>query len=243
MRTAVWVVVALLVVSNLVLPAVGCVAAVFSSAGEAVSDAVDDLFADGPFADDDADDYSPSESWGEIADDADRAAAEALEARLDAALSGTGEGSAHALVAAYLDEKFLDVEGVTATDLGIDVEAWATWYLGQTSFEDAYAYAFSDGTASGYVTVSAPNANDIFWDADSAIYDYLHDEGLMSSGGMRALGEAQRAHVRELFDAVLEGAEPQEPLLQSFDLTLQNDAWVVDEQDLADSLELAFCLY
>lgn len=247
-RRFLWALVVIVLVVSFAAPVASCVGDAVGRVVDAAGDAVEGVFAeDGPtggwsdaFSDSDAGPYSYS------TDADDEAALEALETRMEVLLADPSSGALHELVASHLSERMLSLLGYTADELGIDVDACATWYLGQVSFEMDSAYTYgSSGTAYAYVT--APDANAIVWDLNDEVSDYLLDNDLWGHYGSTdsvALPNAeQREHIRSAFDEVTAAAEPVEPVLLSAYVDYVGGEWVVDEQDLVDSLSDALWLY
>ena len=179
-------------------------------------------------------------------DEADEGAMElAASAALSGALADPESGALHDLIAGYLDDKLLSVEGYTAEELGIDADAFATWAIDSTSFSTSGAYDRGDGTAVVYADVVAPSVNDVFWAFDDAIAEYLVEQDLWGVyGGDRAsdLTDEQRAHVADVFAGVLEDAEGVEAF-SSIALLREGDGWVVDADGLADAFTSIYGLW
>lgn len=215
---------------------VSCAAGLVERAVEGAGSALESLGE--AFSDTGGDDepYVPEQ------DAEDRAAAEALDARLGALLASPGESPLLGTVSGYFDEKILSVEGYSASELGIDADELARFIVGGMSVETQYAYAFSDGTASAYATVTAPSANALFWALDDAFGGYLIDNGLWGRGD-GVPDEADREHVAGATNEVLAGFDERESSSYSFDLELVDGGWVVDEGSLDETLEMALGLY
>ena len=244
-RRFLWALVALILVASSAAPVASCVA----DAVGGVVDAVEGVFADDEPAGGWSDAFSDSDARPYFTDAGDaegEAVLEALDARMEVLLADPSSGMLHELVANHLSDKLLSLLGYTADELGIDVDAWATWYLGQVSFEMDSAYA-DGGSGTAYAYVTAPDANEIVWDFYDEVSDYLLDNDLWGHYGSAdsvALPNAeQREHIRSAFDEVTAAAEPVEPVLLSAYVDYVGGEWVVDEQDLVDSLSDALWLY
>ena len=222
---------------------VSCAASLVGSAVEGAGEAMESLGS--VFFEDDGGDWA-SDDWEEYvpAQDADdEAAAAALQARLDELLADPGSGRLHDTVTAYLDAKMLDIEGYSAAELGLDAGALATSLLESMDAEVGYAYAFSDGTASGYADVTSHSASELFWALDDAFGSYLFDSDLWGGGDGTPTDE-HRAHIAAAAEDVLADlGENAETYTYTFELDLVDGTWVVDEQDLFDTLEMALSLY
>ena len=227
--------------SSLLSCAAGFVSAAVEDAGEAVEGLGEALFGDDSDSGNvDWDAYVPEQ------DADDEAATAALVARLEALVSTPESGQLHDVVASYLDDKLYDLMGYSADELGVDTDAFATWALGGITFEPEYSYAYSDGTASSYAKIGAPDANEIVWAFHDATSDYRYDNDLWGSYGEEGATtptEEQRSYLCAVFDEVVAAAEVQSPNSTGFDLALVDGAWVVDEQDLVEELESALDLY
>lgn len=179
-------------------------------------------------------------------DEADEGAMElAASAALSGALADPESGALHDLIAGYLDDKLLSVEGYTAEELGIDADAFAAWAITSTSFSTSGAYDRGDGTAVVYADVVAPSVNDVFWAFDDAIAGYLVEQDLWGVyGGDQAtdLTDEQRAHVGDVFAGVLEDAEGIEAF-SSIGLLREGDGWVADADGLADAFTSIYGLW
>lgn len=220
--------------SSLVSCAVGLVGSAADGIGSAMESLGDVFFEE----EDDAewDDYVPEQ------DADDESAAAALRAHLSELLADPASGELHDRVAACLDEKMLTIEGYHASELGLDADELATFVLEGTDVEVAYAYAFSDGTASAYAEVTARSANELFWTLDDAFGDYLLDNDLW--GRDHALpDEAQRAHIAAAAEEALASFAEPDASTYVFLLERTGDAWAVDEQDLDETVESIFGLY
>lgn len=201
-----------------------------SSTVSSVSHLVSNGDDDGPAGDEDADAL---------------AAREALGRRLEELLADPSGGEAHELLAGYLDDKLLSLTGYTCSELGVDPDAWATSTLERTSFSLDSAYVYGD-EATAYAYLSAPDANSFVWDFYGSVSSYLSDNGLWGDYGYGEVAlpdEGQRAHLASAFDEALGRSEAGEGTLVSAYLTRGSDGWVVDEQDLASSLESALGAY
>ena len=93
--------------------------------------------------------------------------------------------------------------------------------------------------------IVAPNVNDIFWAANEGLSDYLMENDLWGSYSEDAapLSEDQRAVAATLFEDAVDAADAGESLSYSLDLTLENDAWVVDADSLSDLFVSAYSLW
>ena len=117
--------------------------------------------------------------------------------------------------------------------------------LERTSFSLDSAYVYGD-EATAYAYLSAPDANSFVWDFYGSVSAYLSDNGLWGDYGYGEVAlpdEGQRAHLASAFDEALGRSEAGEGTLVSAYLTRGSDGWVVDEQDLASSLESALGAY
>lgn len=179
-------------------------------------------------------------------DEADEGAMElAASSALSGALADPESGALHGLIAGYLDDKLLSIEGYTAEELGIDADAFAAWAIASTSFSTDGAYDRGDGTAVVYADVVAPSVNDVFWAFDDAIAGYLVEHDLWGTYGgdqASALTDEQRAHVGDVFAGVLEDAEGIESL-SSISLRRDGDGWAVDSDGLADAFTSIYGLW
>ena len=179
-------------------------------------------------------------------DEADEGAMElAASSALSGALADPESGALHDLIAGYLDDKLLSIEGYTAEELGIDADAFASWAIASTSFSTDGAYDRGDGTAVVYADVVAPSVNDVFWAFDDAIADYLVEQdlwGIYGGGQASDLTDEQRAHVGDVFAGVLEEAEGVEGF-SSISLRRDGDGWAIDADGLADAFTSIYGLW
>lgn len=250
-RRLLWALVAIFMVVSLAAPVASCVGGLVGRVADAAGDAVESVFDggdepaggwSGAFSDSDA-----GPCFTDAGDAEGEAVLEAFDARMEVLLADPSSGMLHELVANHLSDKLLSLLGYTADELGIDVDAWATWYLGQVSFEMDSAYA-DGGSGTAYAYVTAPDANEIVWDFYDEVSDYLLDNDLWghygSTDSMAALpSEGQREHVRSVFDEVTAAAEPGDPVLASVYVDYSGGEWVVDERDLVSSLSDVLGLY
>lgn len=242
-RVVTRVIVALVLIVSFGSSLMSCAASLVGSAAEGAGEAVESLGS--VFFEEDGDDWA-SDDWEEYVpeqDADDRAATAALQARLDELLADPGSGRLHDTVTAYLDAKMLDIEGYSAAELGLDAGALATSLLESMDAEVSYAYTFSDGTGSGYADVTSHSASELFWALDDAFGSYLFDNDLWGGGDGTPTDE-HRAHVAAAANEVLADlGEDAETYMYTFELDLVDGTWVVDEQDLFDTLEMALSLY
>ena len=227
---------------------VSCAASVLTDAGEGAVDAVQNL-GETLFGDDsdDTDNLGGADDWRDYVpeqDEGDRAATEALQARLDQL--DPGQGPTFEQVRTYFEQKILDVEGHSAEELGIDASAFARMVVGGISQARAeYAYDWGDGTATAYASISALDANDLFWALDEAVSDYLIEHDLWGEEVIEPT-EEQRSYMSDALNEALEevaAAEPDSFGPYGIELELVDDVWVVSEQSLAETLEMALSLY
>lgn len=227
---------------------VSCAASVLTDAGEGAVDAVQNL-GETLFGDDSdgADDLGGADDWRDYVpeqDEGDRAATEALQARLDQL--DPGQGPTFEQVRTYFEQKILDVEGHSAEELGVDASAFARMVVGGISQARAeYAYDWGDGTATAYASISALDANDLFWALDEAVGDYLIEHDLWGEEVIEPT-EEQRSYMSDALNEALEevaAAEPDSFGPYGIELELVDDVWVVSEQSLAETLEMALSLY
>ena len=177
---------------------------------------------------------------GEWVSEDDRAAS-AATARLEDLLAEPASSELHERIAAHLDDMFLETEGLSADELGIDVEEWATQAISGTTLGEVEAYAYlDDGEAHVYLDVTAPSVNDAFWEADEEIFEYIHESGLLGTGS--APGEKDRERIAELFHDATDDLEPAE-LFLSLNLELVDGEWVVDKESLDLFVQDAYGLY
>lgn len=220
--------------SSLVSCAVGLVGSAADGIGSAMG-SLGDVFFEGDDADE-WDDYVPEQ------DADDESAAAALEARLGELLADPASGELHDRVAAYLDDKMLTIEGYSASELGLDADALATFVLEGLDAEASFAYAFDDGTGSAYAEVTARSANELFWALNDAFGDYLLDNDLWGRD-VALPDEAQRAHVAAAAEEVLASFAEPETSTYVFLLERAGDAWRVNEQDLDETVVSILGLY
>lgn len=224
--------------TSIVSCAASLVGRAVEGAGEVVGDLGDALFDNGSEGWDNAEveDYLPEQS------DDDLAAAGALEERLDALLASTESGPLHERIAAYFEGKCLEVDGYSASELGIDAGALASLVLAGASSEAGYAYVYDDGTASAYANIASLDSSALFWEIHDTYGEYLLENALWGRDNTMPT-EEQRAHVAALVDEVLATYDETHSYTYAFELELVDGTWVVDEGDLDDSLEMIFGLY
>lgn len=126
-----------------------------------------------------------------------------------------------AAVATWFDEKSQESIGYSLDGLGVDAKAVSDWALGGLTFtksSDSKSYIFDgyeDTAPSGsvYFTVRAPNLYGCWSSFRSSVQDYLFSLGIKyydSAAEKPALTEDQKAHVRELLQQAMDGAQPNE---------------------------------
>ena len=176
----------------------------------------------------------------EWVDENDRAASAATE-RLDDLLAGSSSAELRERIAAHIDDMFVQAEGMSSDELGIDVEEWAAQVVSGTELGEVEAYAYpEDGEAHAYVDVAAPSVNNAFWEADEAVFEYLYQNELLGTPG--ALDEKDRERISELFQEATDDIEPAE-LFLSVNLELVDGEWMVDEESLDLFVQDAYGLY
>lgn len=230
--------VALIVALSLFGSIGGLVASYVPSARRAISDGIDTVLEGDP-----SEDPAPDDGPAWSGDEQDLAAEKALEERLDVLLANPSSGELHDRVASHLSGWLLQREGYTAEELGIDVNACATWLVSSASYEISSVYTYDDGTGSAYFDMTALPAHDLL--STSEITPYLLDHNLYYIGSEDEPGtltDAQRAEVAALWDEAAEGVEPRDSFLH-VELTLEDGAWIVDEASLWSALESGFGIY
>lgn len=224
--------------SSLVSCAASLVGRAVEGAEEVAGNLGGALFGDGfeDWGNSDVEDYLPEQTADDLA------AAGALEERLDALLASTESGPLHERIAAYFEEKCLEVDGYSASELGIDADTLASFVLECSSAEAGYAYAYDDGTASAYADIASLDASALFWELHDTYGEYLLESDLWGRDDAMPT-EEQRAHVAALADEVLATYDESYSYTYTFTLKLEDGTWVVDEEELDDSLEMIFGLY
>ena len=220
---------------------VSCAAGFLSAAGDGAADVVEslgDVLFDGDSSDDGYDPYVPEQDESELA------ATEALQERLDQIVSAQGQGPTYEQVKTYFEQKVLDVEGRSVEELGVDAATFARMVTGHLTLTAEYAYDWGDGTATAYAGIGAVDANSLFWAFDEAASDYLFEHDLWGADVITPT-EEQRTYMTDALNAALDEVFDGEYELSSysFDLELVDDRWVVDEESLAESMEMALSLY
>lgn len=230
--------------------AVSLVGSLMPLLASCVGGLVNDVFLSEPEAESD-DTYS----WDDVrsyADEAEKdqevepdaqAAADALDEALGAALSTPESGALHDQLASYFEGKLLDLDGHRASELGLDADAWASWVIRNTSYSVETAYVYSDGTASVYANIVAPDANSFVWDLWDAYAYHLRDEGVDDGD---PLTDGQRAYVAEAYADLLgdyESDAEKDAMLWNFDAARVGDAWVVDAESLPAEFEVIYSLF
>ena len=184
-----------------------------------------------------------SDSYTEEADE--RAARSAFESRMDALLGDASAGELHEEVLLALDWRLQHSFGYSAEELGINADELATWVCERVSYATDSVYAYSDGTATVYFDLEAPRVDDIVYALWDETGEYLIEQGLAGSyDGMPAEAfpnEEQRAHVVEALERVLGRTEVGDAFC-SVELVREGGSWSVDEQSLAQALEIALSL-
>lgn len=201
----------------------------------------------GVFADDASDgtyssstQISLSYDGDEWVNENDRAAAAATE-RLEDLLTGSSSAELRERIATHIDDMFVQAEGMSSDELGIDVDEWAAQVISGTELGEVEAYAYpEDGEAHAYLDVTAPSVNNAFWEADEEVFEYLYQNELL--GTTSALDEKDRERISELFRGATEDIEPAE-LFLSLNLELVDGEWVVDEESLDLFVQDAYGLY
>ena len=175
------------------------------------------------------------EENGELAQEAESACIAAVETRLD--LVAAPDGPDRARIADFLDRLLKQGLGCTASDLGIDSQAFAELVASGFTYEVESCYAFSDGTATVYFNSWAPSAGMIANTACQKIFDYLFIENDYDDTAPVDLTEEQKSHIRMLFaEAIDEQGEDTEGF-SSIDLRLEGDSWVLDEDGAIEAVD------
>lgn len=222
---------------------VSCAAGFLDAAGESAAEVVeglgDALFGDGSTSDDydDYDAYVPEQ------DESEMAATEALQERLGQIVSAPGQGPTYEQVKTYFEQKVLDVEGRGVEELGVDSGTFARMVTNSLHLSAEYAYDWGDGTATAYASVTSIDANELFWAFYDAASDYLLEHDLWGADVISPTDE-QRTYMNDALNAALEEVSAEtETSSYGFDLELVDDEWVVDEEGLAETMEMALSLY
>lgn len=219
---------------------VSCTASLAGDVVEGVGGVVDEV-VEAVFEDDAEETGSPFGTAYEMDDD-DRAAVAALGARLDDLLAQRDEGRLHEMVSDYFEGRVLDVDGYTTYQLGIDADRIARFVVEGTRAEADLAYAYSDGTASAYANITSYSAADLFTALEDAYSPYLFENGLWGWGD-GAPTSRDRERVAEIVEDVLAGYDERHSSSYRFELELSDDEWVVNEEDLEETMEDALELY
>lgn len=171
--------------------------------------------------------------------DADeRAALDALEARLGALLADPSESELREALAAYLDQRCAERLGLASASLGIDADAWAAQLLGEVSWEADEAFTFGDGTGTAWVYLTCPSAYDAFAEFYDVVWPYLDEQGLVGYGAPAdaTLTQVQRDEVARLLDEAQAVDVTGSEMLEGFDVAYEDGAWEVDDGQVVEDL-------
>lgn len=169
----------------------------------------------------------------ETAEHACIAAAEARLSRL------TAKGSPdQARVSVFLDRIFEQGMGYTASELGIDADAFAELVTSRFTFEVDSCYASDDGTANVYFNSWGPSAGMIANTASQKIFNYLFIENDRSNAATTELTEGQKDRIRALFTEAIDEQGTDNEGFSSIDLRLEGDSWVLDEDEAVETIDI-----
>ena len=175
-----------------------------------------------------------------LSDEEGERAAAAMGARLEALLADPASGELHEHLVAYLDERLLESLGRTSAELGIDSDAWATWFISSVSCGDVDAYAYENGVAHAYFDVRTPLASSVIWEAVEPISDCLAERGLTTPTS--ELGADDRELVSTIFQEELGETEPLDRFC-SADLALVDGEWELEGENLEEFFRNTFGMY
>lgn len=175
-----------------------------------------------------------------LSDEEGERAAAAMGARLEALLADPASGELHEHLVAYLDERLLESLGRTSAELGIDGDAWATWFISSVSCSGVDAYAYADGVAHAYFDVRTPLASSVIWEAVEPISGHLDERGLTTPAS--ELGADDRERLSSIFQEELDESEPLDRFC-SADLALVDGEWVLEGENLEEFFRNTFGMY
>lgn len=128
-----------------------------------------------------------------------------------------------------LDQSMVEATGYTCEELGIDANAYAGWTLSNFSYQIDSCYVQTDeGTASLYLYAWGPDLLDMHATLRQNVRTYIADLDAGREGTMRPLTDSEQARVRELFIEAIDNAEMDSESFLGFQLTFENDTWVLD---------------
>lgn len=125
----------------------------------------------------------------------------------------------------------------TCDELGIDAQAWADWEMEHLSYEiDSCYVQAEDDTATVYVNYTSAGGIFELQDIYDEIDRYLRsvdawDEDL----NMRALSDAERRKVGEIFTSGLEDIDAEQEMFFGTDLVRENGEWAIDMDSMSET--------
>ena len=140
-------------------------------------------------------------------------------------------------LATDLDDGFSAGAGYSLDELGVDPAVFADWMLSDFSYELDGTYPFDDsGTV--YADVSHRDVYAFalkFMDDAEAALDAGEMEGLDEAGALAKLGD--------IYKNAMDASAEMTTSYLSIDFVKQGDAWVLDEDDWNEEVDLMFGLY
>lgn len=174
-------------------------------------------------------------------DEAEQECIDAVVARLDLLQTDTGDETQR--VAAFLNETFEQGLGYTADELGIDAQAFAELITGQFAYEIDSCFVYDDGTATVYFNSWGPSAGMIAHTAHNKIFDLFTSEGVFEGDTRPVLSQYQQDRIRALFAEAIDEQGSSGEDFSSVGLILVDGTWTVDEDDLAEEVDMALGIW
>ena len=141
--------------------------------------------------------------------------------------------------------------GYSAEELGIDPSPYADRLLNSFTYQIDSVYAFtdfddsSDNRGTAFFDYFVPDTYDFAETLHEELNDYLYDEGLTSAHS--ELTDAQKEHVRELYNTALDEIEDDDNESSygslEFDYDYSSKTFSLKQKSLDELIEAAFNLY
>lgn len=151
-------------------------------------------------------------------------------------LAGTPEHAAVAdRIAAAFTQRIENDFDLTPDELGVNPAIVAEWVIGSLIYKGVDTHAFpeaDDPYASVYFDVEACSMMTMYYEFQSDLYDYLSEQGLylLDIKQGKELADAQKTDIADILQAAMAETGSRESSMR-VRLTLQDDAWKIDEAD------------
>lgn len=142
----------------------------------------------------------------------------------------------HQTIADLLDTRFRSYYGFTATDAGLDTNAFADKCLDSYTYTITNTFAFpEDNDGSVYVDFTSYRVLNFIASFDDLAYAYIAD-----AYADNELTTDEKSQIKDYFNEVLTSRWELSDTTLCFNFELDGDTWVISENDYQDEIDFAF---